>query len=271
MLPKTTQLVRVGEWINTQVKMNLQAISSHLFLIIQASFSEFGEVLYLRWPGLCVEEPLQLGFDSHCSGLTWQRQSQDTQKGPGGTSHFIPLNPLGHESQILFIQNVKISAEGHNSLSKWNPKCHMWNIIEVTFHLASFGTPHIPLFNLSSLTGSCIPGNVCYALFPLALVSVKGEHNSFAKKPFPSFVMNNGFITFDLSMSLLPSNLLIITLSRFKAMWSGELQMGFHYTLQSVVSPRRTFSLWTLLQMQKSSCLSGPGSLRANRIIRESL
>lgn len=195
----------------------------------------------------------------------WQGQSQDTQKGHGGTSHFIPVNSLGHESQIVFIQSVKISAEGHNSLSKWNPKCHMWNIIEVTFHLASFGTPHIPLFNLSSLTGSCIPGNVCCALFPLALVSVKGEHNSFAKKPFPSFVMNNGFITFDLRMSLLPSNLLITTISKVKAMLSGEPQLGSYCTLQSVVSPRRTFSPETLLEMQKSSCLSGPGSLRAEQ------
>lgn len=90
----------------------------------------------------------------------------------------------------------------------------------------------IALAHLTSLCSTslpspenCIPGNVCCALFPLTLVSFKGEHYSFAKKSFPPFVMNSDFITFDLKLSFLPSILLITTISKFKAI-SGGPQLG---------------------------------------------
>lgn len=38
--------------------------------------------------------------------------------------------------------------------------------------------------------------------------------------------MNSDFITFDLKMSLLPSNLLITAIGKFKEMFSGGLELG---------------------------------------------
>lgn len=65
---------------------------------------------------------------------------------------------------------------------------------------------------------SCNPGNVCPVLFPRALMSFKGEQYSFAfkEKKTPLFVRNRDFITFDLKLSLLPPNILLIELRKSK-------------------------------------------------------
>lgn len=70
---------------------------------------------------------------------------------------------------------------------------------------------------------SCNPGNVCPVLFPRALMSFKGEQYSFAfkEKKTPLFVRNRDFITFDLKLSLLPPNILLIELRKSKEMISG--------------------------------------------------
>ena len=54
----------------------------------------------------------------------------------------------------------------------------------VDFSHDSFGTPHIPLFNLSSLTGELHSWEFLLCIFPTRLVSLKGEYQGFAKKAF---------------------------------------------------------------------------------------
>lgn len=114
-------------------------------------------------------------------------------------------------------------------LYKSNPKWHMWNITEVTFSHDSFGTPHIlfvqPLFphRRAAFLGMSI---VHFSHSPWC--HLKRNITVFLRKPFPSFVMNSDFITFDLKMGFLLSNLLITTISKFKEIFSGGSQLGFY-------------------------------------------
>lgn len=82
---------------------------------------------------------------------------------------------------------------------------------------------------------SCDPGNACPELFPLALMSFRGEQYSLAlkggekknkTKTTALFVRNQDFITFDLKLSLLPPNIFLSGLSKFKEMISGGCQRG---------------------------------------------
>ena len=102
---------------------------------------------------------------------------------------------------------------------------------------------------------SYIPGNFCCVLFPLVWCHLKVNITVLLRKPFPSFAMNNDFSTFDLKMSLPPSNLLITVTSKFKEIFPGGPQIGLDskkktpcYSCGS--QPNGTLSLGTLLEMQ---------------------
>lgn len=73
---------------------------------------------------------------------------------------------------------------------------------------------------------SYIPGNFCCVLFPLVWCHLKVNITVLLRKSFPSFAMNNDFSTFDLKMSLPPSNLLITVTSKFKEIFPGGPQIG---------------------------------------------
>lgn len=94
--------------------------------------------------------------------------------------------------------------------------------------LAMIALAHLTSLCSNSLPSpeSCLPGNVCCALFPLISCHVKVNIAVLLRKPFPSFVMNSDFIIFYLKMRLLPSSLLITNVSKFKEIFSGGPQLA---------------------------------------------